>query len=473
MKRMLEAIKAYMNQYDMLRPGDRVIAAVSGGADSVCMLSVLEQIARELPASVQVLHVHHGLRGPEADRDEAFVKQLCERLMLPFLSVHRDVKAYAAAHRLSVEEAGRMLRREALEQAAEDWDEEAGRKQGEIVRPARIAVAHHREDSAETVVFHLLRGSGLKGLSGICPVSGRIIRPLLDTGKQEILSWLEKEGLGWCEDSTNAATDYTRNFIRHRLLPSMKEGVNEQAEEHILQAARLFSMADQYLSRQAEQVWEQGGSLERPEGEDSSFFRARISLSVFQEQDEIIRLYVIRRMLDLVSPGWKNVSSRHFGEILRLADSQVGSRLSLPGGLTAQVGYGELELRRGEKSEAFAGFSMEQAEMSVFSLEKGVEIPKNQYTKWFDYDRIKGTLFLRGRQQGDYITLADGGRKTIARLMIDEKIPREQRDQIPLLAEGNHVLWVVGSRISEYYKITDQTKTVLQVRYHGGEHHGR
>ncbi len=473
MKQMLSEIKAYMNQYEMLKPGDRVIAAVSGGADSVCMLSVLEQIAGVLPASVRVLHVHHGLRGPEADRDEAFVEQMCRRLKLPFVSVHRDVKAYAAEHGLSLEEAGRILRYEALNQAAEDWDAETRQNQNEAVRPARIAVAHHREDSAETVMFHLLRGSGLRGLSGIRPVNGRMIRPLLNVGRSQILAWLESEGLGWCEDSTNAATAYTRNFIRHRLLPLMTEEVNEQAEEHILQAARLFSMADQYLSSQAKEVWKQYGGLETSEGKAGAFFSARIPLTVFREQEEVIRQYLIRHMIDLAAPGWKDISSRHFEEILKLADSRVGSRLDLPCGLTAQVGYRELELRRGEKTQDFAGFSMEQLEMSVFSLEKGAEIPKNQYTKWFDYDKIKDTLFLRSRQRGDYITLADGGRKSVARLMIDEKIPREKRDEIPLLAEGNHVLWVVGSRISEYYKITEQTKTVLQVIYHGGENHGR
>ena len=466
MKQMLNEVKAYMDQYEMLKPGDRVIAAVSGGADSVCMLSVLKQIAGALPASVRVLHVHHGLRGPEADRDEAFVEQLCRSFQLPFVSVHREVKAYAQDHGLSLEEAGRILRYEALNQAAADWDAE---EENGAAQPAKIAVAHHREDSAETVLFHLLRGSGLKGLSGIRPVSGRLIRPLLNTGKSQIVSWLQAEGLGWCEDSTNAATSYTRNFIRHRLLPLMTEGVNEQAEEHILQAAGLFAMADGYLSGQAERIWEQSGTLETAEG----FVSAKVSLTAFRAQEEIIRQYLVRHMIDLAAPGWKDISSRHFREILKLADCPVGSRLDLPCGLTAQAGYEELELLRGEKPRDFSGFSMEQLEMTTFSLEKGMEIPKNQYTKWFDYDRIKGTLSLRGRQSGDYITLAGGGRKTVARLLIDEKIPRERREEIPLLAEENHVLWVVGSRISEYYKITEQTKTVLQVIYHGGEKDGR
>ncbi len=482
MRQILEQVRNYIKKHDMLKPGDRVVAAVSGGADSVCLLSVLEQIARELPVSLCVVHVHHGLRGPEADRDEAFVRELCETMKLPFVSARRDVASYAEEHKLSLEEAGRVLRYGVLEEAAREWDAEVVNESSaaDQISRAKIAVAHHREDSVETVIHNLLRGSGLRGLSGIRPVQGRLIRPLLILDKQDILTWLEGAGLGWVEDSTNASTSYTRNLIRNRILPLMIEGVNERSGENILRAAEIFEQTDQYMERQAEKIWKAAGRMVEPEFsrllEDPLAGRsvcAEIDLETFRQQEEILKRYLIRYMIDQVTPAWKNFTSRHYEEIAKLADRQVGARLDLPCDTTATVTYGTLQIRHGSQKRPPVEFSMEMLEFSTFSWENGLEIPKNQYTKWFDYDKIKDTLVLRGRQEGDYVILAGGGRKTVNRLMIDEKIARQDRDRIPLLAEGNHVLWVIGSRISEYYKITDQTKTVLQVIYNGGETDGR
>ena len=504
---MLERVRKFVDEYDMLEPGDRVIAAVSGGADSVCLLSVLARIAPELSVSLRVVHVHHGLRGAEADRDEAYVRELCGRLQLPFTAVHRNVAAYAAERGLSTEEAGRILRYEALEEAAEAWDAEAGtgveaaepglrREMGEPGQPpqpgrvaacapraaqkAKIAVAHHQEDQAETILHNLLRGSGLKGLSGIRPVQGRRIRPLLCVGRREILDYLREEKTDWCEDSTNASGDYTRNRIRGQLLPMMTELVNARAVENILRAGTVFAQADRYIESQAARVWDEAGAK-------TTAVSAQFPLDVFCRQEEIIRTYLVRRMLDEVAPGWKNITHRHFKQISELAFKQVGSRLDLPCGMEAEVGYETLLLRRRQETDRQGtgrqkmpdsppqnvAIDPEIMKMSIFSREKGMEIPKNQYTKWFDYDKIRGTLSVRSRQEGDYLVLPGGGKKTVARYMIDEKIPRQQRGEIPVLAEGSHVLWVAGYRISEYYKITDNTKTVLQVTYDGGENHGR
>lgn len=489
---MLNQVREYMKQKDMLRPGDRVIAAVSGGADSVCLLSVLQALAPELSVSLRVLHVHHGLRGAEADRDEACVRNLCEAYELPFESVHCDVMAYAGERGLSTEEAGRILRYEALERAAQDWDREqptsapeAG-KEGQQARPAWIAVAHHQEDQAETILHHLLRGSGLRGLSGMRPVQGRRIRPLLTVSREEIRDYLRSRNLSWCEDSTNQLPDYTRNRIRTRLLPQMKETVNVRAVENILHAGEIFAEADDYLAAQAEKLWNEAGRVWKRDREQG----AAIALEVFCSQPSIIQTYLCRRMLELTAPGQKDITAKHYVQLRELAVKPVGSRADLPGGLYAETGYDELRIVHSgrseenpagqcgcEKQQKNPGSDKEDPKdhftIRHFPRQNGEEIPKNQYTKWFDYDKIKGTLSARGRQAGDYITLADGRHKTIRRLLIDEKIPRQERDSLLLLAEGNHVLWVVGCRISEYYKITNDTTTILQVTFNGGENHGR
>lgn len=472
---MLKKIREYIRQQGMIQPGDRVIVAVSGGADSVCLLSVLCALAPELSVSLRALHVHHGLRGVEADRDEAYVKELCERLNVPFTSVRRDVAGYAKEHKLSTEEAGRVLRYEALETAAACWDAEISDTSScdggvRELCPAWIAVAHHQEDNAETILHHLLRGSGLRGLSGILPVQGRRIRPLLEVSREEILRYLQEQGLNWCEDSTNQSEDYTRNRIRSQLLPQMREQVNVRAVENILRASRIFAQADDYLERQAGKIWGEAGLVQMlPDGTQI----AEISLDAFRQQEEIIQTYLLRQMLDLAAPQQKDITARHFAQLTALAGGTVGNRLDLPGSVRAVTGYDTLRIEPKESRAESADIDGRILSMKCFSMEKGMEIPKNQYTKWFDYDKIKFELSVRSRQEGDYLMLSDGRKKTIARYMIDEKIPRDEREHIPLLAEGSHVLWVIGYRISEYYKITNNTKTILQVVFNGGESHGR
>ena len=461
-----------MREHEMTAPGDAVIVALSGGADSVCLLTVLKQLATP-EFLLRAVHVHHGIRGAEADRDEDFAQKLCESLSVPLCVAYCHVPAYAAEHGLSEEEAGRILRYQVLEKEAGKWEQElpAGSR-------VKIALAHHRDDNAETILHHLLRGSGLTGLAGIRPVQGRRIRPLLCVGREEIRAYLEAGHISWCEDSTNQSPDYTRNRIRSQVLPLLKTAVNEQAEEHILQAGQIIGQADAYLRQQAEEIWQEAVC-----GREEDL--AAIPLTAFARQPEILKTYLIRHMLDQLHPGWKDIGSRHFTAIAELAGKPVGSRLDLPGGLMARTGYETLEIVRkterevsvktesGADGEIHGRQTVPELHMTVFSRQKDQEIPKNQYTKWFDYDKIKGTLSVRTRRTGDYLILPSGGSKTIARYMIYEKIPKEKREQILLLAEGSHVLWVVGFRISEYYKIEEHTENILQVTCDGGKDYGR
>ena len=469
---MLKKVRDYMREHEMTAPGDAVIVALSGGADSVCLLTVLKQLATP-EFLLRAVHVHHGIRGAEADRDEAFAQKLCESLSVPLCVAYCHVPAYAAEHGLSEEEAGRILRYQVLEKEAGKWEQElpAGSR-------VKIALAHHRDDNAETILHHLLRGSGLTGLAGIRPVQGRRSRPLLCVGREEIRAYLEAGHISWCEDSTNQSPDYTRNRIRSQVLPLLKTAVNEQAEEHILQAGQIIGQADAYLRQQAEEIWQEAVC-----GREEDL--AAIPLTAFARQPEILKTYLIRHMLDQLHPGWKDIGSRHFTAIAELAGKPVGSRLDLPGGLMARTGYETLEIVRkterevsvktesGADGEIHGRQTVPELHMTVFSRQKDQEIPKNQYTKWFDYDKIKGTLSVRTRRTGDYLILPSGGSKTIARYMIDEKIPKEKREQILLLAEGSHVLWVVGFRISEYYKIEEHTENILQVTCDGGKDYGR
>ena len=480
---MWKRVWEFAEKNGMFGEGDRVILGVSGGADSVCLLTVMAENDREL--RLRVVHVHHGLRGKEADRDAEFVGALCQKLGVPFEAVYRDAAGYAREQGLSVEEAGRILRYEALERAAQEWEEESRRIEGVGQRPVWIAVAHHQDDNVETILHHLLRGSGLRGLAGMQPVQGNRVRPLLGVRRQEIVEYLEERGIGWCEDSSNGEKAYTRNRIRGDLIPYMIRYVNERTPENILHAGGLIGQADRYLRGQAEKVWEDAGQRMN--------FGVSIGSRVFLGQEPIIRSYLIRLMLDITAPGHKNITAKHFEQIERLVQGPVGGRCDLPGSLQARRTYEELvieicsgkekgnrqELEDREEGRVFLPEVLKgpvrvgNMEFQAFSWKKGTEITKKEYTKWFDYDKIKDTLSVRYRQPGDYLTLPGGGHKTLKRFLIDEKAPREARDQILVLAEKNHVLWVVGYRISEYYKIAENTHTILQVDFYGGKAYGR
>jgi len=458
---MWKKVYDYILQYELLRPGDRVIAAISGGADSVCLLSVLEQILQKHPEcrwELKTVHVHHGLRAGEADRDAAFVKALCARLKLPYTVIYKDVAGYAKQQGYSLEEAGRILRYQVLEDEARAWNAD------------KIALAHHQDDNAETILHHLLRGSGFKGLGGMRPQYQNRIRPLMCTDRTGIIHYLSSRKLDWVEDSSNSLNDYTRNRIRNQIMPLLITGVNEKAADNILRAGNLFAQADDYFEGIAGRIWEEAGTETGPADLRTE---AAILLTAVTPQHPLVRSYLYGQMIAAVLPYRKNITARHYAAMEALLTQPAGSRLSLPGSITVIRDYRMLRVTRNMINENIGARQEAVIRMDTFPWKKDTKIIENQYTKWFDYDKINGALSVRTRQSGDYFILKDGGRKTVKRYMIDEKIPKEQRDQIFLLADGNHILWIIGYRISEYYKITEHTKNVLQATCDGGEQNDR
>ncbi len=513
-RRFRQKVLGFMRNKHMTDRGDGVLAAVSGGADSVCLLLLLNGMAAELGIRVFAFHMNHGIRGEEADRDEQFVGELCKQLEIPLTVAHEKVETYAEEHGLSGEEAGRILRYRHLEETAERY------------QCAKIAVAHHEDDDAETVLLNLFRGSGLAGLSGIRPERGKIIRPLLCVSRKEIEEYLKEQGFSWCEDSTNRENDYTRNKIRNELLPWVKENINSRAAEHILAVSELAAQADVYFEMEAERILEESCSKRREEakqptsqnageadgkesgtGQDSNVAEnamkmyTKISTNLFDSQPEILKTYIIRRMVLNAAGKAKDITERHIRAVMKLTGPGGGYSVNLPYGLQAVRGYETLKIvqvqeRRsavessdpGQKWKNEGSFEKEirlrtdldetfrvgpaSIRLHAIPRKKEPEIPKNQYTKWFDYDKINVGLSIRYRKNGDYLTLSGGGKKKLRRFMIDEKIPEDERDRIPVLADGDHVLWVIGYRISDYYKITDETEHILEAEVNlpdGGE----
>ena len=465
---MQERVRAYVEKYQMILPGDRIVAGISGGPDSVCLLYLLKELCREKGANLLAVHVNHGIRGAEAEADEVFVQKLCEKEGIPLRVYGFDVPGRAARERLTLEEAGRLCRYEAFKKEAEG----SGR--------ARIAVAHHANDQAETVLFHLFRGSGIRGLAGMEPVRDQVIRPLLCLEREEILVWLRERNIPWRTDSTNGEVEYTRNRIRHGILREAEEQVNAHAARHVAEAAAELSEIEAYLEERTAGAYR---LCVREEDEGCFLFE-----TPFRQTESLIQGRVLRRCMGFLG-GLKDVERIHIRILAELMEKQCGSRADLPGGRGAVREYSGIRLYRQKKASESAGSGVERCirpeipgtcladgKRWTFSLEpaeKDQIIPQKTYTKWFDYDKIKKCPEIRGRRPGDYLEInREHGRKKLKAYLTDEKIPAADRDKMWFLADGEHILWVPGRRISEGYKVTETTVNMLKVQIDGGEEDG-
>ena len=444
----------------MIEKGDTVIIGVSGGADSVCLLFVLLKLQEKIPFSPVVVHVNHQVR-EDAAEDALFVKELCEKWQVPFYLVSEDMKAYARENRLSEEEAGRQIRYQAFEEALRD-------------KKGKIAVAHNSNDRAETMLFHLFRGTGLKGAGGIRPVNGRIIRPLLGVSREEIESYLAENGLNWRTDSTNLSDDYTRNKIRHHVLPFAEQEICSGAVSHMNRAAEEFQMADAFIQKEVRKAKERcrvGTEVQ-------------LDIAAFEKEDEYLQRRVLLSFLEELVPGCRDLTAEHVNNLLKLLRTSGSKELLLPYRIKAEKEYdvltfkqippddGEKDSERCEAGEYVVSGAgrmevpgLGMVESRIFSLTGTEIIPRKTYTKWFDYDKITTSACFRVRKTGDYLCInRQGEHKSLQDYFVNEKIPKKQRDTLQILADGDHILWVPGYRISEYYKVTEDTTRVLEIK---------
>ncbi|MCH5248990.1 MAG: tRNA lysidine(34) synthetase TilS [Lachnospiraceae bacterium] len=483
-------VKKYIEQQQMIMGGDVILAGVSGGADSVCLLYMLSELSKELGFDLVTVHVHHGLR-EDADKDAAYVEELCNKLGVPFYLRQVDMLGYAKEMGLSSEEAGRRLRYQAFEDVLKEVHETNKVKVRD--RTAyKIAVAHNKNDKAETMLFNLFRGSGLKGLGSIRSVRDNIIRPILCLGRAEIETWLEQRNIAFCIDSTNEDDTYTRNKIRHHILPFAEEQISKNSVAHISDAADVLAETEDYIRKQTLLAYErctyelQEKSVQIEDDENDGL---TLDLNIFRQEEPFLQKMILLHCMEMLTPHRKDITKEHIAALMEISSKGGSKELFLPYGLTAYKQYDTLViLKKAEKSNGLTQISETCPQRSVlvpgetevpglgtlefkylekneFFYKKDQIIPQKTYTKWFDCDKITGVLVLRTRKTGDYLTIDSTLRKkSVKEYMINEKIPKMQRDSIYLLADGPHILWVPGYRISQYYKVDESTKRILQVR---------
>lgn len=455
----MQKVFDYIREHEMITAEDKVIVGVSGGADSVCLLFVLREYQRQLPFSMMVVHVEHGVRGEESRQDAAFVEALCKEWHIPCKVFASDVPAMARQQKISVEEAGRKVRYETFAQMGEEWG------------ATKIAVAHNQNDQAETMIWNMVRGSGITGAGGIRPVRGKVIRPLLCCSRREIEECLRSQEISWREDCTNQEMEYTRNCIRQHILPQMEKELNAGAVEHLANLGKELQRTESYLCSVAEKAMANTARIEAD--------RVEIDLEGLKKEDPLIQEHVIRMCLERVGCGLKDLGRIHMEQILELFAGQSGRKISLPGGWQAGKSFdrGYLEKRKEQPvvqgAEIPVPGEIETAQgilqARIFS-HNHENIPQKKYTKWIDYDKIKNSLCLRTRQPGDYLVIDQkGSKKKLKVYFIEEKIPADRRDQILLVASGSEILWVVGYRMNDAYKVWDSTERVLELTMQGRE----
>lgn len=466
---MMEKVSKFIEKYHMIVNGDKVIAGISGGADSVCLLFVLLELRKRLGIEIVAVHVNHGIRGDSARADEDFTVELCREHGIKCAVYHENVESIAKKRKQSVEEAGRNVRREALEKT---FQEERGTK---------IAMAHHQNDNAETLLMNLARGAGLQGLGGIRPVNGKIIRPLLCLNRKEIEDYLGEIGCGWCQDETNDEDVYTRNRLRHLVIPVLEQQVNAGAVQHMNEAMEQIRLAWEYMEEQTKRVWDSCVTV----GPDGT---VRIRKASYDGQPEVIRRSLVRKCLAKAAGAEKNISMVHVEAVMDLMGKQSGRSRNLPYSVQAVRNYDGVALKKetetvqnqsGKEADSVQYIlnvpgitEIKELNLTICSriLEKSKDfsvnqIPQKNYTKWFDYDIIKGILTVRTRRPGDSLVIdTKGRRQKLKSYFINEKIPADERGKLPLITDEEQILWVLGYRISSACLVTDKTNRVLEIK---------
>lgn len=421
---MLEMVKRTIAAYDMLRQGEPVLVALSGGADSVALLRVL----CELGYPVRAFHLNHCLRGAESERDEAFCRALCARLGVELMAERVDVAAQARQQGAGVEETARRIRYARLQDAAQG---------------AKIATAHTADDNLETVLFHLVRGTGPKGLAGIPPVRGQIIRPLLRVERAQVEAYLASLGQDYVTDSTNEEDAYTRNRIRHTVVPALR-AIQPSAAQAAARLGDLLRQDEDCLGSLALQCLAQAA---RPDG--------AWEIAPLRRAHPAVRSRALRRLLAQGGMPLRDLTAQHIRALERLLESKNPSaRCGLPHGFAARREYGALRLTREEARQARPAVPLSvpsemllwdgSVRVSVHVLEKNEVFYKSFNTFCVDCGTIDFvSLCVRTRRTGDRIRLTEkGGSRTLKKLLIDCKIPRHRRDGLAVIADKNGVIVV-------------------------------
>jgi tRNA(Ile)-lysidine synthase len=470
-KKILKTVRQTVAACGMFNPGDSVLAAVSGGPDSVSLVHVLLALSEDYALRLGIAHLNHSLRKAAADSDADFVADFARRLNLTCYLEKNDVTAFQHSRHLSWEEAARQVRYEFYERIA---DRHGFNK---------IALGHHGNDNAELVLMNLLRGSGPLGLSGISPFrDGRIVRPLIHLKREEIIAYTVEKKLPYVTDASNADLSYRRNRIRHQLIPELEKTYNPRIVDTLNRLSDILREEDQWIEESLVPAFDRCVSAK-------GFETVALDLAGFSKLARAVRRRVIRKAVFTVKKDLRRISLPHIDAVLTLAENgPVGGRLNLPDRIRVQRDKAVLSIAnlqkerfkrhvrsKGPKRAAFQYsisspgiIFIKEAQASIKFGELKVEEPPDFETAggnlaFFDLDRVRFPLVVRSIQPGDrFSPLGVAGSQTVKKYFINQKIPIDQRLQCPLLLSGGKIIWLVGHRIDNSVKVSAHTRRILK-----------
>lgn len=453
-KRFLKFIK----EKNIVKSGDKILVGLSGGPDSVCMLNLLCSIRDEEKIEVAAAHINHMLRGEEADKDEEYSKRLCESLGVRFFSKRIDINKYALETGKSSELAGREVRY--------DFFNEIINK----INFNKIATAHNANDQAETILMRIMRGTGLEGLGGI-PVEreGKYIRPILFMKREEVEQYCKENNLNPHIDATNLERIYSRNKVRLDILPYMKNNFNPNIVETINRMALLLQDDNEFIEGEVSKAYKDN-CFEKENG-------IVISKNLFNIHSAIVTR-VIRKALFKINKSNYDMEMKNIEDIIELSNLGTNKRVDLPKDIYAENVYGDIIIRKKEYIKNKLSNELTLNKKDILHNEvifdeyiinfdvvnnKDIKQENDEVVKNFDYDKINNVT-IRYRKDGDRITpLGMKGSKKLKDIFIDMKIPKEKRDEIPLIQFNDDISWIVGIKMSDKFKITKETKHILKV----------
>ncbi len=441
LKQMLETI--YNHQ--LIEKGDKIVVGLSGGPDSLALIHALYHFKENLNIELVAVHINHMFRGALADGDEAFVKAFCERYQIPFYSYRIDVSEYAKEVGTSFEDAGRRVRYEYFQKVL-------------IKEKAhKIAVAQNRNDLIETFFINLFRGAGIDGLASIEYKRDEVyIRPLLDIDRASIEAYCFENELNPRHDHTNDENDYMRNKIRNELLPMLKQTYNPSLEQTVFKTVQIMKREREFWQKHTEDLFERFCKWENN--------KVRIQKNDFDLIHEAEQLQLLRYVISKVRGNLTNVSSEMLNRINKL--SNTGTFVDIDFDYRVSLSYDNLIVER-----KMIGTLEEVPELYTLKLNKnGYDAVKHQIDSKeiiaIDFDSLEGRLYLRHRKDGDaFMPLGMKGHKKIKDFFMDEKVPKEQRDEIWLICDDEKIIWVYGMRMNEICKITNKTENILLISF--------
>lgn len=456
---MYKKVKSLIIQKKLISPGNMVAAAVSGGADSMALLHILKRLSKEMQFSLYCLHLEHGIRGLESKRDAEFVSAQCSLWAIPCFVMHTDVPERAKEKKETIEEAARKERYAYFE------------KMSKAMRIDKVALAHHMDDQAETALFNLIRGTGIKGLTAMdYEREPNIIRPFLNVGKNEIEEYVRQENIPFVHDATNDDTRYMRNRIRKILFPAIKK-INPGFTSVLMRLMDILREDEAALQQLSELAYKKCVQLENQ--------CLRLNCEIFNQQPKAVKRRIIRIAIN-ENFILKDIEYKHVDDICRLAElRETGKSLDIKNHLIARIEYGDLVIEKKKGLLRRNGIVPFDVENCVVFMPGGVQFDclktdilnvdikrKAPNEEYFDYQKFPKDAVVRFRAEGDmFHPLNFIGRKKLKNYLSDKKIPIQKRDFIPLIADGKNILWVTGYGISDDVKIDGNTKTVLKIVY--------